>query len=78
MHSLPTGGETIRGLNDLRTQIALELDGYTKHTLQYLVHVRAPVTLSHSVQSPTGPLAPHFYSYSFITPQQTLITWDQE
>ena len=28
---------------------ALELNSYTEHTLQHLVHVRAPVTLSHLV-----------------------------
>ena len=31
----------------------------TEHTLKYLAHVGAPVSLGPSVQSPTGPLAPH-------------------
>ena len=61
--------------------MALELDSYTvytlstadklghaEHTLQYLVHVRASVTLFHSVPSPTGPLTPLFFPYSFVTP----------
>ena len=34
--------------------------GHTEHTLQYLAHVWASVSLFHSVQSPTGPLTSHF------------------
>jgi len=46
----------------------------TEHTLKYLAHIGAPVSLSPSVQSLTGPLAPPSYSLSFETPHQTSST----
>ena len=50
----------------------------TEHTLKYLAHVGAPVSLDPLAQSLTGPLAPPCYSLSFVTPQQTSSTWSQE
>ena len=74
MHSLPTWGSQ-SSLTSIQHTTTEPLSSNLEHTLKYLAHSGAPITLGPSDRSLTEPLAPPSFSLLFVTPQQTSSTW---